>query len=76
VGARHRVAVAIWPISPDVFTVVSVFLLALVVVCAWFIAVVAFHVTAAAIHILLFVALVLFAVAAVGRRVGARRRAV
>jgi hypothetical protein len=57
--------------------VLTLFLLALLVLSAWFIAVVAFHVTAAAIHLLLFVALVLFAVGFIGRRFARpQRRAV
>lgn len=44
------------------------FLIALVLLSAWFIAVVAFHVTAAAIHVLLAFAVALFAVGFMRRR--------
>jgi hypothetical protein len=48
--------------------VFALFLLALVLLGAWFIAVVAFHVTAAAIHLLLALAVGLFAVGFMRRR--------
>jgi Flp pilus assembly protein TadB len=53
---------------PTVRVVLVLFLFALVLLAAWFIAVVAFHVAAAGIHLLLVVALVLFAVGFMRRR--------
>lgn len=53
---------------PTVRVVLVLFLFALVLLAAWFIAVVAFHVAAAAIHLLLVAALVLFAVGFLRRR--------
>lgn len=46
----------------------ALFLLAVMVLGAWFVAVVAFQVTAAAIHLLLVVAIALFAVGFLRRR--------
>jgi hypothetical protein len=62
------------PKDPEVQWVLTLFLLALLVLFAWFIAVAAFHVTAAGIHLLLFLALVLFAVGFIGRRFAGPRR--
>jgi hypothetical protein len=54
--------------------VFALFLFALVLLGAWFIAVVAFHVTAAAIHLLLALAVGLFAVGFMRRRLARPQR--
>jgi hypothetical protein len=46
---------------------VALFVFALLLLCAWFIAVVALHVTAAAIHLLLVGAIIVFAVGFIRR---------
>jgi hypothetical protein len=48
--------------------VLALFLLALLLLGAWFVAVVAFQVTAAGIHLLLVLAVVLFAIGFMRRR--------
>lgn len=53
---------------------IALFLFAVLLLGAWFIAVAAFHVTAAAIHILLALAVVLFAIGFLRRRFEPRRR--